>query len=66
MHATATEAALAGQSLEDKKVLEAAMAALASEVIPDNLPGDASPEYRLALAQNLLYRVSGPVNVPHC
>nr|XP_045608547.1 xanthine dehydrogenase/oxidase-like [Procambarus clarkii] len=56
VRATATEAVISGQSLEQESVLQAAMAALAEEIQPDSQPADASPQYRLALAQNLLYK----------
>ncbi|KAK7074022.1 hypothetical protein SK128_004964 [Halocaridina rubra] len=56
VHASATEAALAGKSLEDEAVIQAALSALASEVVPDSRPYDASPEYKVALAQNMLYK----------
>nr|XP_053653015.1 xanthine dehydrogenase/oxidase-like [Cherax quadricarinatus] len=56
VRASATEAVLAGKSLEDETVLQAAFDALATEVIPDDMPTLASPEYRLALTQNLLYK----------
>lgn len=57
VRASATEAALEGKSLEDEGVLQAAMQALAAEIKPDNLPQDPSPEYRLSVAQTLLYKV---------
>ncbi|XP_069165338.1 xanthine dehydrogenase/oxidase-like [Procambarus clarkii] len=56
VRATATEAALAGQSLEDEATLQSAFTALASEVVPLDDPAASSPEYRLALTQNLLYK----------
>ncbi|XP_042860846.1 xanthine dehydrogenase/oxidase-like [Penaeus japonicus] len=57
VRASATEAALEGKSLEDEGVLQAAMQALANEVKPDNLPQDPAPEYRLSVAQTLLYKM---------
>ncbi|XP_069995409.1 xanthine dehydrogenase/oxidase isoform X1 [Penaeus vannamei] len=57
VRASATEAALEGKSLEDEGVLQAAMQALAAEIKPDNLPQDPSPEYRLSVAQTLLYKM---------
>ncbi|KAK3879999.1 hypothetical protein Pcinc_015481 [Petrolisthes cinctipes] len=56
VRATATETYLMGKSLQDEGVLQAAYTSLASEVVPDAQYQDASPEYRLALAQNLFYR----------
>lgn len=57
VHATATEAALADKSLEDESVIQAAITALASEVVPDEKPVEPSPEYKVALTQNILYKV---------
>ncbi|XP_063842980.1 xanthine dehydrogenase/oxidase-like isoform X2 [Scylla paramamosain] len=57
IRATATEAALAGKSLEDEMVLQAALSALATEVVPAIKPGETSPEYRLSLTQTLLYKM---------
>lgn len=57
IRATAAEAALTGKSLEDEAVLQAAMSALATEVVPDVKPGETSPEYRLSLTQTLLYKM---------
>ncbi|XP_042212779.1 indole-3-acetaldehyde oxidase-like [Homarus americanus] len=56
VRAKATEEALKGMSLEDEVALQGALEVLAGEVIPDNNPEDASPEYRVALTQNLLYK----------
>ncbi|KAG0710872.1 Xanthine dehydrogenase [Chionoecetes opilio] len=55
--ATATAKALTGKSLEDETVLQEALSVLASEVDPDSPPGGASPEYRQALTQTLLYKM---------
>lgn len=56
VRATATEATLAGKSLEDEAVLQEALAALASEVVPDSQPAGTTPEYKVSLTQTLLYR----------
>lgn len=55
-HATATEAALAGKSLEDQSVIQAAVEALASEILPDESPLEPNPAYKVAIAQNMLYK----------
>lgn len=47
-----------GKSLEDEAVLQAALATLASEVVPDSQPEGTTPEYRVSVCQTLLYRVS--------
>ncbi|MPC17990.1 Xanthine dehydrogenase/oxidase [Portunus trituberculatus] len=57
IRATAAEAALAGKSLEDEAVVQAALSALATEVVPAIKPGETSPEYRLSLTQTLLYKM---------
>lgn len=48
--------AFLGQSL-NTDTLKKAFAALESEVSPDDVPPEASPEYRKQLTQSLLYKV---------
>ncbi|XP_068204498.1 xanthine dehydrogenase/oxidase-like isoform X2 [Palaemon carinicauda] len=55
-HATATESVLAGKSLEDQSVVQAAVESLASEIKPDESPLEPAPAYKVAIAQNMLYK----------
>ena len=57
LHATATEEALTGAELGDPATLKKALKVLDSEVQPDHVLPDATPEYRKSLAKNLLYKV---------
>ncbi|XP_063993360.1 uncharacterized protein LOC135171019 [Diachasmimorpha longicaudata] len=56
LHATATEKYLTGKCLLDKKVLKQALETLASELNPDHVLPDYSPEFRKNLALGLLYK----------
>ncbi|CAL8110874.1 unnamed protein product [Orchesella dallaii] len=55
VHATHTEEYLFGKQL-NLSTIQGAMKLLENEVIPDNRPEDASPAYRLGLAQSYLYK----------
>ncbi|XP_063993362.1 uncharacterized protein LOC135171021 [Diachasmimorpha longicaudata] len=56
LHAKATEDFLNGKSLLDKDVFKQSMEILTSEVLPDHILPDYSPEFRKTLAQGLFYR----------
>ncbi|XP_015110495.1 indole-3-acetaldehyde oxidase [Diachasma alloeum] len=56
LHAKATEDYLNGKSVLDKDVFKQAMEALTSEVTPDHVLPDYSPEFRKTLAQGLFYK----------
>ncbi|XP_059474057.1 uncharacterized protein LOC132195836 [Neocloeon triangulifer] len=55
-HATNTENYLVGRNLLDASTVLGAIAILASELVPDNQPEDASPEYRKLVAQGVFYK----------
>ncbi|CAL8110870.1 unnamed protein product [Orchesella dallaii] len=55
VHANATEEFLEGQTL-DGVTLKGALLRLKHEAVPNFMPGEASPEYRLGLAQSYLYK----------
>ncbi|XP_063615205.1 uncharacterized protein LOC134788260 [Penaeus indicus] len=56
IHATNTEEFLNGRRLTEQGLLTEAAGILATEVLPDSLPQDSSPAYRLSLTQSLLYK----------
>ncbi|XP_042871768.1 indole-3-acetaldehyde oxidase-like [Penaeus japonicus] len=56
IHAANTEEFLSGRRLTEQGLLTEAAGILAMEVLPDALPQDSSPAYRLSLAQSLLYK----------
>ncbi|CAG7828319.1 unnamed protein product [Allacma fusca] len=56
VRASKTEAVLIGKSLKDVSTLQEAMKTLEDEIQPSNQLPDASPEYRKALTQSLLYK----------
>ncbi|KAK0168931.1 hypothetical protein PV327_002687 [Microctonus hyperodae] len=56
LHATETENFLNGKSLSDKSVFKQAMELLDSELKPDRVLPDYSPEFRKTLAQGLFYK----------
>jgi hypothetical protein len=47
-----------GKNLFDRKVLRTALKILNTELHPDHVLPDASPEYRKGLAEALFYKVS--------
>ena len=57
VHATATEAFLAGKSLLEPATVKGALAALRAEVVPEPDPELADVEYRANLTTSLLYKV---------
>lgn len=57
MHASKTEEFLNGKVLLDSAVVQEALSILESELKPDHIPPDATPEYRQGLALSLLYKV---------
>lgn len=57
IRASGTEAILEGQSLNDQATLDAAVAVLDSEVVPEEDPILSSVEYRKYLVQALFYKV---------
>ncbi|XP_066582260.1 uncharacterized protein [Prorops nasuta] len=56
LHAVKTEEYLTGKSLMDKKVLKEAIDILDSEINPDHVLPDYSPEFRKTLAEGLFYK----------
>ncbi|XP_011302981.1 indole-3-acetaldehyde oxidase [Fopius arisanus] len=56
LHATATEKYLTGKRILDKNVLKQALETLNSELNPDSVLPDYSPEFRKNLAQGLFYK----------
>lgn len=56
IHAAQTEDFLTRRRLTDSATVVEAAERLGQEVHPDNLPQDASPEYRRSLSQALLYK----------
>lgn len=56
VHATATEAYLVGKNLFTNSVLQGALNLLNSEITPDFIPPDKSPEFRKNLAMSLFYK----------
>lgn len=56
IHAANTEDFLTGRRLTEQGLLTEAAEILATEVLPDALPQDSSPAYRLSLTQSLLYK----------
>ncbi|XP_015110494.1 xanthine dehydrogenase [Diachasma alloeum] len=56
LHATATENYLTGKRILDKSILKQALETLASELNPDHVLPDYSPEFRKNLAQGLFYK----------
>ena len=57
-HATQTENYLNGKNLKDLTTLQGALSTLKDEVVPNNDPVMATPEYRAHLVQALFYRVT--------
>jgi hypothetical protein len=47
-----------GKNLFDRKILRTALKILDTELHPDHVLPDASPEYRKGLAEALLYKVT--------
>lgn len=56
LHAKKTEEMLMGKSIFDQKVLKAALDTLHSELKPDHVLPDYSPEFRKTLAEGLFYK----------
>ena len=56
VHASKTETSLQGKNLYTNETLQSAISVLNSEVIPDWVLPDASPEYRKNLAISLFYK----------
>lgn len=56
VHASNTESFLIGRNLFDEDTLQGALATLSTELVPDWVLPDASPEYRKNLALALFYR----------
>ena len=57
VHAGKTEDFMAKKNINDKDNFKKAFKYLSDELIPDNNPTLASPEYRKYLSQALLYKV---------
>ncbi|PNF21140.1 hypothetical protein B7P43_G05076, partial [Cryptotermes secundus] len=67
IHASNTESYVNGKNLFDRKILRTALKILDTELHPDHVLPDASPEYRKGLAEALFYKyVLGlsPPNLP--
>lgn len=58
VHASKTEAALVGKDLYTNETLQLALKTLSSEINPDVMPAEPSPEYRKMLALSLFYKVN--------
>ena len=58
MHAKKTENYLTNKRLTEAVTIVESANILGKELKPDNKPQDAAPEYRISLAQCLLYKVS--------
>ncbi|XP_011302811.1 indole-3-acetaldehyde oxidase-like [Fopius arisanus] len=56
LHANKTEDYLTGKSVLDKNIFKEAIEIFTSEVIPDHVLPDYSPEFRMTLAQGLFYK----------
>ena len=56
VHATKTEQFLMGKNLNDPDALETAFNILKNEIVPDNDPVSADPNYRRTLACSLMYK----------
>lgn len=56
LHAIKTEEFLMGKSIFDKQVLKTALDTLHSELQPDHVLPDYSPEFRRTLAEGLFYK----------
>ena len=57
VRASRTESFLRDKSLLEESVLQGALAALASELVIETSPVDPEAEYKVGVAQGLLYRV---------
>lgn len=67
VHASSTEAILAGSYLYQNETIERALGSLSAELHPDWVLPDASPDFRKRLAMGLFYKFvlnTAPVDVP--
>lgn len=56
IHASNTENFLVGKNISDQAVLQQALSLLSAEIVPDNDPVAADPQYRKMLASSLFYK----------